>query len=75
MSKALINTFPGQLNTGARYFCLGADKDISEKRNIFVNRSLPENFQRESSIPELNLFKQNRNFDFLSGVFVFFCMK
>ena len=28
------------------YFFWGADKDISEKRNFFVNRSVPKNFRR-----------------------------
>ena len=36
------------MGTQARYFlfCL-KDTEISEKRNFFVNRSVPENFQRE----------------------------
>ena len=33
--------------TRARYFFLEAAREISEKRNFFVNRSVPKNFQRE----------------------------
>ena len=29
-------------------FFLGTDKEISEKRNFFVNCSVPKNFQREN---------------------------
>ena len=33
--------------TRARYFFLGTDKEISEKRNFLVYRSVMDNFQRE----------------------------
>ena len=36
------------MGTRARYFFLQGDTEISEKRNFFVNRSVPENFGREN---------------------------
>ena len=36
------------MGTRARTFFWGTDKEISEKRNFFVNRSVPENFQKEN---------------------------
>ena len=35
------------MGTRARYFFLEAAREISEKWNFFVKRSVPENFQRE----------------------------
>ena len=36
------------MGTRARYFFLEAAREISEKWNFFVKRSVPENFQREN---------------------------
>ena len=36
------------MGTRTRYFFLFEDTEISEKQNFFVNRSVPENFQREN---------------------------
>ena len=41
------------MGTRARYFFLKAVREISEKRNFFVNRSLPENFQRENFLGQV----------------------
>ena len=55
------------MGTRAQYLFLQADTEISEKRNFFVNCSVPENFQWENfsgihpenpyalSIPKKNL--------------------
>ena len=36
------------MGTQARYFLLQAAREISKKRNFFVNRSIPEKFQQEN---------------------------
>ena len=50
------------MGTRARYFFLEASRDISEKRNFFVNHSVPENFQREKfsgQVPTESLHTQD----------------
>ena len=41
------------MGTRARYFFLHGDTEISEKRNFFVNRSVPENFQQENLLGQV----------------------
>ena len=52
-------------------FFLQADTEISEKRNFFVNRSVPENFQRgnfSGQVPTESLSTQDSEYLYERGV-------
>ena len=57
--------------TRAQYFFWGTDKEISEKRNFFVNRSVTENFQRKNfsgQVPVESLRTQASDYQYERGV-------
>ena len=52
-------------------FFLQGDTEISEKRNFFVNHSVPENFQRENfsgQVPAESLRTQDSEYLYERGV-------